>query len=584
MIKQLKVSVGQHSDKGPKDINQDFHGIRTPTNALLNLKGIAVAMADGISSSDVSQIASQIAVKNFLDDYYCTAETWTVKKSAERVLGAVNSWLYSQSQRGPYSYDKDKGYICTLSALIIKNHSAHIFHVGDTRIYRLNNAGMEQLTHDHRLWVDDHKSYLSRALGIDDQCAFDSQTLDIRIHDIFIIATDGVYEFANSATIIETIAQHNNNLDAAAKAIIAHALANGSDDNLSLQIVRIDELPDASSDLLQQNVQQQIEQYALAPSLAPRMEFDGYTIVRELHSNNRSHVYLAVDNGNQQQVVIKSLATENSRDPAQLEQFLMEEWIARRINNAHVLKTYNPERERHFIYTVFEYIEGQTLAQWALDNPQPSIEAVRGIIEQIAKGLHAFHRMEMLHQDLRPENIMIDSTGTVKIIDFGSVIIAGLHEAQTKQPDTYLKGTALYSAPEYFLGEAGTLQSELYSLGVITYFLICGKYPYGTHVAKTKTLAAQKNLFYQSLRDDEKEIPAWVDDAIRKAVNPQPHKRQEEIFEFINDLRQPSRSFITKTRPPLIDRNPVAVWQAISAILLIIIIYLLNTPHQNWSL
>ncbi len=74
MSKRLKVSSGQHSDKGRKPCNQDFHGCTMPAEPRLGMKGIAFAMADGISSSDVSQIASETAVKSFLDDDFCTSD------------------------------------------------------------------------------------------------------------------------------------------------------------------------------------------------------------------------------------------------------------------------------------------------------------------------------------------------------------------------------------------------------------------------------------------------------------------------------------------------------------------------------
>src|SRR3546814_13378075 len=96
MPNQLTISVGQHSDRGRKETNQDFHGIVIPAEPLLSSKGIAVALADGISSSDVSQIASESAVKGFLEDYYCTSDAWSVKTSAQRVLDATNSWLHAQ--------------------------------------------------------------------------------------------------------------------------------------------------------------------------------------------------------------------------------------------------------------------------------------------------------------------------------------------------------------------------------------------------------------------------------------------------------------------------------------------------------
>src|SRR5215212_7398895 len=146
MPRELKISVGQHSDKGRKETNQDFHGVLIPKEPLLSLKGVAVVLADGISSSNVSRIASESAVKSFLTDYYCTSESWSVKTSAQRVLAATNSWLHSQTRRSQYSCDKDKGYVCTLSAMVLKSTTGHIFHVGDSRIYRLSGHSLEQLT------------------------------------------------------------------------------------------------------------------------------------------------------------------------------------------------------------------------------------------------------------------------------------------------------------------------------------------------------------------------------------------------------------------------------------------------------
>src|SRR5205814_266361 len=179
MPRELKISVGQHSDKGRKETNQDFHGVLIPKEPQLTTKGIAIALADGISSSNVSQIASESAVKSFLTDYYCTSESWSVKTSAHRVLAATNSWLNAQTRRSPYLYDKDKGYVCTLSAMVIKSTTAHIFHVGDSRIYRLVGNALEQLTEDHRLVVSSEQNYLSRALGINPQIEIDYLALQI---------------------------------------------------------------------------------------------------------------------------------------------------------------------------------------------------------------------------------------------------------------------------------------------------------------------------------------------------------------------------------------------------------------------
>lgn len=571
MPNQLKISVGQHSDKGRKETNQDFHGAYIPEEPQLSSKGIAIALADGISSSKLSRTASEVAVKSFLEDYYCTSDAWSVKKSAQRVLMAANSWLHSQTQQSPYRFDKDRGYVCTLSAMVIKSTTAHIFHVGDTRIYRLHANALEQLTHDHRIWVSQEKSHLSRALGINPHLEIDYQALQVDEGDIFLFATDGVYEFVDADFFLNAIRANENDLDTAAKFIVAKAYRRGSTDNLTVQVVRVEELPRQDA----KEAYQKLTELPFPPIRQARTTLDGYHIVREIHASHRSHIYLAVDDETKARVVIKTPSIALQDDPAYLERFLMEDWIARRINSAHVLKPCEQTRKRHYLYTVTEFVDGQTLTQWMIDNPKPDLETVRGIIEQIAKGLLAFHRLEMLHQDLRPDNIMIDSTGTVKIIDFGSTRVAGVMEIESPIERPNFVGTAAYTAPEYFLGESGTTRSDLFSLGVIAYQMLSGKLPYGTQVPKARTRAAQRKLVYKSVLDENREIPAWIDEVLRNAVHPDPTKRYEELSEFTYDLRYPSEAYLNKARAPLIERSPVVFWKSVSLILAVAVAALL---------
>jgi serine/threonine protein kinase/serine/threonine protein phosphatase PrpC len=572
MSRALQIAVGQHTDKGRKPANQDFHGICIPGEPQLTSKGIAVALADGISSSDVSHLASRTAVSGFLADYFCTSEVWSVKHSAQRVLHATNSWLHAQTRQSQYRYERDRGYVCTFSAMIIKSATAHLFHVGDTRIYRLRGGTLEQLTEDHRHWVSREKSYLGRALGVNQQLEIDYRTLSVEQGDVFVLATDGVYEHVPARFIVATIGQHAQDLDAAAKRIVEEALARGSEDNLTIQILRVERLPPADAG----EIHRQLTELPLPPALDARMPFDGYHIVRPLHVSSRSHAWLAVDGDTGEQVVIKTPSVEQHGDPAYLERFLMEEWIARRIDNPHVAKPCALKRRRNFQYVAMEYIEGQTLAQWMRDNPKPDLETVRRIVTQIAKGLQAFHRLEMLHQDLRPENIMIDATGTVKIIDFGSTRVAGLAEMDASAGPAPILGTEQYSAPEYFLGENGSARSDIFSLGVIAYQMLTGRLPYGTLVPRSRTRAAQRRLRYASARSDARPIPAWVDEAVAKAVEPDPAKRYEELSEFVYDLHHPNEAFLKKTRPPLIERDPLLFWKSLSLLLAVALIALLG--------
>lgn len=568
----MKISVGQHSDKGRKEVNQDFYGVVAPKAPLLGTKGVAIALADGIGSSDVSQTASEFAVRGILEDYYCTSDAWSVKKSVERVLAATNSWLHSRTQKSQYRYDKDRGYVCTLSALVLKGRTAHLFHVGDSRIYRLEGGALEQLTTDHRVWVAGGQSYLSRALGFNPRVEIDYQAMPVNQGDVFVLATDGVYEHVDAAFIASAIGTSRVDLDAAARHIVEEAFRRGSTDNLTVQVVAVDELPRQDPSALQQ----QAASLPAPDALQARSTLDGYRIVRELHGSHRSHIYLAVDEASDTPVILKTPSVDlQAQDDGWRERFLMEEWVARRIDSPYVLKAAGQQRERSQLYVVMEYVDGQTLTQWMVDNPRPPLETVRGIVEQIARGLQAFHRLEMVHQDLRPDNIMIDRTGTVKIIDFGATSVAGILEMSALSQPGNILGTAQYSAPEYFLGQAGTHRSDLFSLGVITYQLLSGRLPYGAEVAKARTASAQRKLRYQSVLDDNREIPVWIDGVLRKAVHPDPLRRQEALSEFVHDLRHPQAAYLSGTQPPLAQRHPVVFWKLVSAALALALLVLL---------
>jgi len=181
----------------------------------------------------------------------------------------------------------------------------------------------------------------------------------------------------------------------------------------------------------------------------------------------------------------------------------------------------------------------------------------------------------MLHQDLRPENIMIDRTGTVRIIDFGSAWVAGLGDSKLADPAQVL-GTVQYTAPEYFVGDGGSAQSDLFSLAVIVYQMLTGRLPYGAQVARIRTRADQRNLQYSSALDAQRAIPAWIDEVLRKALHPNPLKRHEALSEFVEDLRQPPPDFLARRGTPLVDKNPVVFWKCATLLLGMAVVVLLG--------
>ncbi len=553
-------------------MNQDFHGALIPEEPVLSTKGIALAVADGISSSGVSGVASASAVRSFLADYYCTSEAWSVKTSAQRVIAAANSWLHAETRRSQYAFDRDKGYVCTLSAMVLKSGTAHIFHVGDGRICRVAGRSLEQITWDHRVALSSEQCYLGRALGINPHVEIDYHLVRIEPGDVFVLTTDGVHDHLRADAITGEIAASPDDLDGAARRITEKAHAAGSPDNLTIQIVRIDALPppgepggplDPASDL------------PPAPPLDAGTVFDGYKVLRTIHGSSRSHVCLASDIETGAAVVLKTPSIDRRDDPAYLKRFMMEEWIARRLDSPHVLKAYPQARKCSHLYLVLEYVDGQTLAQWMLDHPDPELETVRRLVEQIAKGLAAFHRKEMVHQDLRPENIMVDAAGTVKIIDFGSTKVAGIAELEPDLDGAEQLGTAQYTAPECLLGDPATPRSDIFSLGVVAYQMLTGgRLPYGADAARLRTKPQQRALRYRPVKSLRPSLPGWIDAALKKAVHPFPLKRYEVVSELVYDLRHPNPTFAARA-VPLVERNPLLFWKALSLVLALALLCLL---------
>jgi serine/threonine protein kinase len=167
----------------------------------------------------------------------------------------------------------------------------------------------------------------------------------------------------------------------------------------------------------------------------------------------------------------------------------------------------------------------------------------------------------MLHQDLRPENVMIDRTGTVKIIDLASTHVAGLADGAGQGGPLAIEGTLQYTAPEYFVGAGGSTRSDLFSLAVIVYQMLTRQLPYGLQVSRLRSRADVHRLRYVPVRHFRPDLPAWVDAVLRKALNPDPAKRQQAASELAQDLKAPGREFLAARRPALIERNPVRFWQ-----------------------
>ncbi len=561
----LAVTIGQYSTPGRKAENQDFHGSLQPEGEDLAAKGIAFAIADGISTSKLGAAAAETAVKTFLTDYICTSQAWSVRTSAERVITATNGWMHAQNAAAGRVSDetREAGLICTFSAMVLKSRSAHIFHVGDARIARVTARGVEPLTEPHRVSAGGGQTYLAKALGMARHVEIDYRQIAVEPGDVYLFTTDGVHEHLSDAATSRIIGQ-GDDLDIAARELCDAALAAGSRDNLTAQIVRIESLPNGElEELLDEG-----EPMPPAPQLSAGDSFEGYTVLRRLHASARSHVYLARDQADGGQVVLKVPSTEHAQNPVQLAALQLEEWVMRRLRHQNLLGAAPRRGPRRYLFATSEYVEGQSLSEWSADHPDPDLAKVRDIVRQIASGLLAMHRREMVHRDLRPHNVLIDTSGTVKIIDFGSVQVAGWQDIQPpREGEAAYAGTLQYSAPELYQGLSASLASDLYSLGTIAYQLLTGALPYGTRPPSAAAYAGGRTPRYVPASSINPAVPDWMDAALARAVHPDPTQRYSELSEFTYDLAHPNKALARPEPLPLIYRGSLEFWRG-TAILL----------------
>lgn len=572
--KRLQLSFGGFSTKGVKPENQDAFAAHLPSGGARDLKGGVACIADGVSCSDKAQQASQTAVTTFIDDYFSTPDTWTVKTSAARVLSALNAWLYHHGRQSGVRQDS---LVTTFSSLICKSNTAHLFHVGDSRIYRFREGDLQQFTRDHCARQGRDNIFLTRALGMDSHLEVDYCQEELQQGDLWLLTTDGVHDRLSVTELKARLTQSgesvasltSDSLEELAKSIVMLAEKRGSEDNLSCLLLRVDSLP--LEDI--NEVHRKLTQLAIPPVMERGMKLDGYEVLRVIHSGTRSHLYLVKHPDDNQKLVLKTPSENFAEDPQYLEGFIREYWVGSRVNHQGVMKVFPRAEESPFLYHLCEYIEGQTLRQWMYDNPNPDIEKVRNITRDLIQSLRALQRLGMTHRDLKPENVMIDPDGHIKLIDFGTVQVSGLKEITSPLGEDCPVGSVDYIAPEYLIEQSGSYRSDLFSLGVIVYEMLTGALPFNmsnTHRRIPKQFAEWR---YRSALDVRPDLPSWLDLALEKAAAPNPGRRYAAMSEFYRDLCVPNQTMVdAREKAPLLERNPLRFWQLVAAVLFIIVV------------
>ena len=567
-MEKLELTFGGFSSQGLKSENQDAFAAYLPSDNRSVSQGGAAAIADGVSVCTRAREAAITCVTNFIQDYYQTPATWTVKRATSQVLRGLNRWCHGQHD---YEQGGHSQMVTTFSGMVFKSTTGFILHCGDSRISRLQNGEFEQLTTDH-VSRQGGRNVLTRAIGIESHLDVDFGTVELQVGDLYIFTSDGVHEFLSTKELQKLLSIEVGSLESISKNIVDAALKAGSDDNLTCLLVRVKALADASLD----EHYRQINRLAMPPALEVGMKLEGYRVLQTVFNGTRSSLYKVINEKDNKVYGLKTPSQYFADDPVYLSGFLREEWVGQHIKHHNVMGIFKRSEDAKFMYHICEYIEGQTLRQWMLDNPQPSLDKVRNIISQLVTALRVLQRKDMVHRDVKPENVMISHQGEVKLIDFGTVLVNALAETNSLPEEQMALGSVNYIAPEYLLTQKSDHQSDMFSVAVVIYEMLSGKLPFKAFKYQDYIPASYAEWEYQGISKHRADLPQWVDLTLRKALQPNPKQRYQAFSELLVDMSKPNKSLLkTIENQPLLERDPMLFYKGVCVIQMLVIVSLL---------
>jgi len=547
----LQLSFAQASATGPRAENQDALRLVTPAPELAASKGYLFALADGVSQCADGGLAARASLQALAMDYYATPATWGVAQALDRLLLAQNRWLRAQGSQP---------LLTTLSALVLRGRRFTLAHVGDCRAYRWHAGRLQCLSEDHVWDQPGMQHVLKRALGLDQHLLVDYLDGDLQPGECYLLVSDGVWASLGDQHI-QAVLREQPDLQMAADTLVASAHHNGSQDNASALLVRVEQL--GASNLGDTLVQ--LQQWPLPGALRDGQAIDGWQVETRLAHSRQSLLYRVRD-GQGQPWLLKTLPAEREQEPGAAQALLLEEWFLRRVAGRHFPELHAASQRQHLYYVMREH-SGRTLAaQLAEQGPLPLPQWLE-VARQLLQAVGVLHRRNLLHRDIKPDNLHLGEDGQLRLLDFGLAYCPGLSEASLHE----LPGTPSFIAPEAFEGQPPSPRQDLYAAGVTLFYLLTGHYPYG------EVEAFQRPRFGQPVNAARyrPDLPEWLQHNLQQAVAADPAQRFETAEHWLLLLERGDRQALNSQPRPLLEREPLKVWRTLALLSLLLNLILL---------
>ncbi|MFT6427772.1 MAG: serine/threonine protein phosphatase PrpC, partial [Brevundimonas sp.] len=519
---RLEIAAGFATLQGPKADNQDFGGVHIGTAAEQREHGVVAVIADGVSGSKAGRMAAELTTRSFIDGYLDQNPLNGIAANGIKALRGFNRWLHSRGRIDPAM----EGAATTFTALILRGREATALHVGDSRAWHFRDGVLTRLTEDHTRAQQGLSHVLYRAVGIEADVKLDVRQMRLEPHDRLLLTTDGVHGVLADAMIAGLLGRRSSP-DADAKAILAEVEAAGPRDNATAIV--IDVVRTGAPDW--EAITAEAEGLAILAPPAVGDNVDGFALQRLVADGRYTRLFLAKDTlGDAGTVVLKfpkpAVVSERGARTA----FLREAFIGRRIDSPFVGKVLSLDAGRQSrLYIAQPFHAGQTLhARLAEEGPFEIGEGI-GVALRLSRAVSALHRAGVTHRDIKPDNVILETQGGLKLVDLGVARLRLAEEfAEAEAP-----GTAGYKAPEMYAGESGDAATDQFALGVTLYRLFTRTYPWG------EVDPADAPRFDRAPAPPTRhrpDMPAWLEAAIMRAVAVDPNERFEDVEELIHVL------------------------------------------------
>ncbi len=547
----LQLSFAQASATGPRTENQDALRLVTPAPELAASKGYLFALADGVSQCADGGLAARASLQALAMDYYATPATWGVAQALDRLLLAQNRWLRAQG---------NQPLLTTLSALVLRGRRFTLAHVGDCRAYRWHAGHLHCLSEDHVWDQPGMQHVLKRALGLDQHLLVDYLDGELQAGECYLLLSDGVWSSLGDQHI-QAVLREQPDLQSAADTLVASALHNGSQDNASALLVRVEQLGTANlGDTLVQ-----LQQWPLPGPLRDAQMIDGWQVETRLAHSRQSLLYRVRD-AQGQPWLLKTLPEDREQEPGAAQALLLEEWFLRRVAGRHFPELHAAGRRQHLYYVMREH-SGRTLAAHFAENGPLPLAQWMEVARQLLQAIGVMHRRNLLHRDIKPDNLHLGDDGQLRLLDFGLAYCPGL----SQDPLHELPGTPSFIAPEAFEGQPPSPRQDLYAAGVTLYHLLTGHYPYG------EIEAFQRPRFGQAVNASRyrPDLPEWLQHNLQQSVAADPSQRFETAEQWLLLLERGDRQELPNRPRPLLEREPLKVWRTLALLSLLFNLLLL---------